>query len=46
MKKYLLLIEDSDMWENFKKTLKKDINSEIIELIKHKIKKEGKNAKK
>lgn len=41
MKKYLLLIEDERLWEKFKEILKKDINSEIIELIKKKIK-EGK----
>lgn len=37
MKKYLLLIEDEKLWEKFKETIEKDINSEIIELIKHKI---------
>jgi hypothetical protein len=39
MKKYLLLIEDEKLWEKFKVVLKKDINSEIMELIKQKIKK-------
>jgi hypothetical protein len=39
MKKYLLLIEDENVWENFKKTINKDINSEIMELIKEKVKK-------
>ncbi len=44
MKKYLLLIEDEKSWEEFKKTLDKDINTEIIELIKRKIKRgKGKN---
>lgn len=37
MKKYLLLIEDEKLWEKFKQSIEKDINSEIIELIKHKI---------
>jgi hypothetical protein len=45
MKKYLLLIEDEKFWENFKKIIKKDINTEIIDLIKEKIKKHGKNDK-
>ncbi len=43
MKKYLLLIEDEKLWEKFKKVIKKDINSEIIELIKKKIGLEVKN---
>ena len=33
MKKYLLLVEDEKLWEKFKEVIKKDINSEIIELI-------------
>ena len=37
MKKYLLLIEDEKLWKKFKEVLKKDINTEIIELIKKKI---------
>ena len=37
MKKYLLLIEDEKLWDKFKSIIKKDINSEIIELIKEKI---------
>ena len=37
MKKYLLLIEDEKVWEKFKETIKKDINTEIIDLIKKKI---------
>jgi len=41
MKKYLLLIEDEKLWEKFKEIIKKDINTEIMELIKSKIKKEG-----
>lgn len=39
MKKYLLLIEDEKLWEKFKSSIKKDINSEIIDLIMEKIKK-------
>ena len=42
MKKYLLLVEDERLWERFKSIIKKDINSEIIELIKEKIKIRGK----
>lgn len=38
MKKYLLLIEDEELWKKFKDSLKKDINSEIMELIKEKVK--------
>lgn len=37
MKKYLLLIEDEKLWEKFKEAIKKDINSEIIDLIKKKL---------
>ena len=37
MKKYLLLIEDEKLWEKFKEIINKDINTEIIELIKSKI---------
>lgn len=36
MKKYLLLIEDERLWEKFKQSTEKDINSEIIELIRKK----------
>jgi len=43
MKKYLLLIEDEKLWKKFKEIIKKDINSEIIELIKKKIGSEAKN---
>jgi len=42
MKKYLLLVEDEKMWEKFKESIDKDINTEIMELIKRKIEKEGK----
>ncbi len=43
MKKYLLLIEDEKMWEDFKESIEKDINTEILDLIKKKIKKGKKN---
>lgn len=36
MKKYLLIIEDEKLWENFKNSITKDINSEIMNLIKEK----------
>lgn len=45
MKKYLLLVEDEKIWEEFKKIIDKDINSEILDLIKDKIK-ENKGGKK
>ena len=37
MKKYLLLVEDEKLWEKFKKVIAKDINTEIINLIKEKL---------
>lgn len=37
MKKYLLLIEDEKLWKRFKEIINKDINTEIINLIKEKI---------
>lgn len=37
MKKYLLLVEDEKVWEKFKESIDKDINSEIMELIKKKV---------
>ena len=43
MKKYLLLIEDEKLWEKFKNSIKRDINTEIIDLIKEK---SGKRSKK
>ncbi len=43
MKKYLLLIEDEVLWEKFKSNLTKDINTEIIELIKERAGKKKKN---
>jgi len=45
MKKYLLLVEDEKIWEKFKELINKDINTEIIELIKKKIEKGSKNDK-
>lgn len=42
MKKYLLLVEDEKLWEKFKSLINKDINSEIIEMIREKIEKRGK----
>jgi len=42
MKKYLLLIEDEKLWEKFKGVIKRDINSEIIDLIKLRVEKGGK----
>jgi len=41
MKKYLLLIEDEVLWEKFKKSIQKDINSEILDLVRKKVKNEG-----
>lgn len=45
MKKYLLLIEDEKLWEKFKSIITKDINTEIMELIRKRIgkKENGKN---
>ena len=40
MKKYLLLVEDEELWSKFKESIQKDINSEIMELIKEKVKNE------
>ena len=45
MKKYLLLIEDEKLWRKFKEIIKKDINTEIIELIMNKIGLEVKDEK-
>jgi hypothetical protein len=42
MKKYLLLVEDEGLWEKFKSLIEKDLNTEIMELIENKVKKEGK----
>jgi hypothetical protein len=43
MKKYLLLVEDERMWEKFKECIEKDINTEILTLIKKRIEKRGKD---
>lgn len=45
MKKYLLLVEDEKIWEKFKELINRDINTEIMDLIKKKIKKGGKDEK-
>ena len=37
MKKYLLLIENEKLWNKFKDIIVKDINTEILDLIKKKI---------
>ena len=37
MKKYLLLIEDEKLWNKFKEFIEKDINTEILNLIKEKL---------
>ena len=37
MKKYLLLIEDEELWAKFKESIEKDINSEIMKLIEEKV---------
>jgi len=37
MKKYLLLIEDEELWAKFKESIQKDINSEIMKLIEEKV---------
>lgn len=41
MKKYLLLIEDEKLWQQFKEIIEKDINSELIELIRKRVKEKG-----
>jgi len=45
MKKYLLLVEDEKLWEKFKESIIKDINTEILELIRKKIVEEKKHEK-
>jgi len=37
MKKYLLLIEDEKLWSKFKDVIKRDINTEILNLIRKKL---------
>lgn len=44
MKKYLLLIEDEGLWEKFKSSIQKDINTEIMNLIKERVKNGGKKS--
>ncbi|MBS3089096.1 hypothetical protein J4402_04990 [Candidatus Pacearchaeota archaeon] len=46
MKKYLLLVEDEKIWEKFKEIINKDINTEILELIKKKVNLNGRGEKK
>tara|TARA_Y100000310_G_C20024383_1_gene508907 strand:- start:254 stop:385 length:132 start_codon:yes stop_codon:yes gene_type:complete len=41
MKKYLLLIEDEKVWEEFKQSKKSDLNTEILGLIREKVEKGG-----
>jgi len=41
LKKYLLLVEDEKLWEKFKELIEKDLNSEILDLIKQKVGKGG-----
>jgi hypothetical protein len=43
MKKYLLLIEDEKLWGRFKEIIVRDINSEILELVREKVKRGQKN---
>lgn len=38
MKKYLLLVEDEELWRRFKEVIEKDINTEIFKLIKERVK--------
>tara|TARA_Y100000310_G_scaffold94756_2_gene92514 strand:+ start:3267 stop:3404 length:138 start_codon:yes stop_codon:yes gene_type:complete len=45
MKKYLLLIEEEEIWQKFKELINKDINTEIMDLIKNKVKKGDKHEK-
>ncbi len=44
MKKYLLLVEDEKLWEKFKELIEKDINTELMELVRKKV--EGRGEKK
>jgi hypothetical protein len=45
MKKYLLLVEDEGLWEKFKSSIEKDINSELMKLIKEKVSKRKNDQK-
>jgi len=42
MKKYLLLVENEELWNKFKEVIEKDLNTEIMNLIESKVKKGGK----
>jgi len=44
LKKYLLLIEDEKLWEKFKKIIDRDINTELINLVKKRVGVEVKNG--
>ena len=46
MKKYLLLIEDEKLWNKFKDIIEKDINTEILNLVKEKVNLGGKKDEK
>ena len=46
MKKYLLLVEDEELWKKFKKNIERDINTEILELIRKKLKVDVKGGEK
>jgi len=41
MKKYLLIIEDESLWQRFKDSNEKDINTELMEMIREKVKNKG-----
>lgn len=43
MKKYLLLVEDEKLWARFKEIIEKDINSELMGLVREKVKRGHKN---
>ena len=44
VKKYLLIVEDERIWEQFKHLINRDLNTEILHLIKQKV--EGSHGKK
>ncbi len=37
MKKYLLLVEDEEIWQSFKEIIEKDLNTEIMDLIRQRV---------
>ena len=37
MKKYLLLVEDEEIWQRFKDIIEKDLNTEIMDLIRQRV---------